>query len=382
MFSDSFEAASQLDQKGQKKEALKAYQDYLKHHPQSSLIPRIYLRIASIYQGNSEYEDALNWYKKIDSEFRGTPENLCSLLNTADLYRNQLKDQAKAEEFSQKALELCFSDRQIHDAVQTVIISQLGAATNLFYQKKFKESEELVRTLVEAYPSSSVSVDLKAKVEALQDRIRRTELIAGCDATALWLKSEVPYNNSFTIDFPAPGTGAESGLLSPDGKSMISRRKAKNNTFYLYLANVTPNSTAVTFKLLSQTFGAEVPTWSPDSQSLVYERVVGKLRKLEKTSLIQKTTRTLFYLPKTAVPNLGFHPAYHPAGNKIAFVYNGKMWVMNGDGLNVTLLKTKQKFDYTSELSWSIDGTMIRCKQSGTVPIDDCLILDATTFTP
>ena len=382
MFSDSFEAASQLDLKGQSAQAEKAYAGYLKNHPKTVLAPRIYLRLAALNLDNSQFEEALNWYKKIDTEFHDSSENLNGLLNTADLYRNQLKDQAKAEEYSKKALELCFSNTQIHDAVQTVILVQLGGATASFYQKKYKEAGEQIRTLVESYPASLVLPELRAKVDALQDRIRRANLIAGCDATALWLKSEMPFNNSLTVDFPPLGTGVESGLLSPDGKWLVSRKRAKNNIYYLYLANVSTNSNAVTFKLLPQTFGAEVPTWSLDSQSLVYERQVGKLRKLEKTSFAQKTTRTLFYIPQARIPNLGFHPSYHPAGNKIAFVYDGKMWIMNADGLNVTLLKTKQKFDYTSELSWSLDGTMIRCQQGGSTPIDDCLTLDATTSVP
>lgn len=382
MFSDSFETAAQLDQKNQGDQALKAYQTYLKNHPQSVLAPRIYLRIAALNQANSQYEAALDWYTKVHSEFPGTDEDLHSLLNIADLYRNNLKDQAKAVDFSKKAFDLYLNYNQIHDAVQTVIVSQLGAATTLFYQKKYLEAGEMLRNLLESYPSSLVLPETRAKVEALQDRVRREELIAGCDATALKLRSETPFNNSFMADFPASPSQLEAGLLSPDGHLLVSRKKAPNGVVYLYLAKVSPNSNEVSFRLLPQTFGAEVPTWSSDSDSLVYERKVGKLRKLEKTSLSKKTTHTLFYAPDTRVPLLGLHPAFHPSGNKIAFVYDGKLWCMNADGLNKSLLKTTQKFDYTSELSWSFDGTMIRGKQGGTNPADDLLILDETPSVP
>ncbi len=382
IFSDSFETASDLDRKGLREQALKAYQDYLKNHPQTELKAVIYSRMAAMDISGSQYDEAISWYEKIDSEFPGTDEDLRGLLKMADLYRNQLKDQNKAVEYSKKALDMCFSDAQIHNAVQTVISSQLSSATTLFYQKKYKDSGELVRALVEAYPAALVAPEQRARVEALQDRIRREALIENCDSTALWIKSETVFNNSFTADFVPSPTGAESGLLSPDGQILVSRKKAKNGIYYLYSAKVLPNSNEVSFKLLPQTFGAELPTWSADSQSLVYERLAGKKRKLEKTNLNKNITKTLYFTASTPIPTLGFHPAFHPAGNKIAFVWDRKIWVMTADGLNVTWLKTAQHFDYTSELSWSFDGTMIRCQQGGTNPVDDLLILDATTSNP
>ncbi len=78
-------------------------------------------------------------------------------------------------------------------------------------------------------------------MEALQDRVRREELIAGCDATALKLRSETPFNNSFMADFPASPSQLEAGLQSPDGHLLVSRKKAPNGVVYFFLAKVSPN---------------------------------------------------------------------------------------------------------------------------------------------
>jgi tetratricopeptide (TPR) repeat protein len=382
-FSDTLEGATRLDQMGQRSQALEAYQAYLKGHPQSLWKAPIYLRIALLNQLNSRYDEAIRWYLKITKEFPGSSECQRALFDLSDLYRNQLKDPANAEDYSKRALVMYLNDPQVRDSVQTDVSSQWNAANALFYKKNFRGAGEIARNILESYPSNMVQPTLWAKVEFIKDRVRRVGIISDGDATSIKLISESPFNNSYSSDFPAPVTGLmDSGWYSPDGKYLVSRKKSSNGIFYLYLAKVSLNSDSVTFKLLPQTFGAEAPVWSPDSQSLVYEHVVRKYRKLEKTSLELNSSHSLFYTNFTKASNLGFHPAYHPAGNKIAFVYQGDLCVMDADGTNVNRLKTKQKFDYTSKLSWSFDGTMIRCQQEGKNPVDDLIDLDAFPSLP
>ncbi len=382
MFSDSFETVAQLEQKGDRPQALLAYQNYLNHHPHSALTSKIYLKMAELNQEGSHYDSAITWYQRVVNEFPDSIEAPQALFGIADLYRNQLRDPAKSDEWSEKALSRYLADPQARAAVQTVILSKFSSAMTLFYQRKYPEAGELVRVLVEGYPSSMVLPEQRAKVEALKDRIRRAEMIANGDSLSIKLLSETPFNISFSNDFTTAPDALDSGLLSPDGQYLISRKKAKNDVFYLYLGKVMPGANAVTFTLLPQTFGAEAPVWAPDSQSLIFERVVGKKQKLEKLSIGQKILRSLFFAPASRIPDIGVHPAFHPSGNKIAFVFAGRIWVMNADGLNKCQLKTAQKFDYTSQLSWSFDGTLIRCKQSGTPAVDELLNLDSALNFP
>jgi hypothetical protein len=100
---------------------------------------------------------------------------------------------------------------------------------------------------------------------------------------------------------------------------------------------------------------------------------------LEKTNVETRVTQTLFYSKSNT---LGIHPAYHPAGNKMAYVYGGKVCLINTDGpIYKTLLKPNQSLNYTAELSWSNDGTMIRCRQTNKHGngFDELLVLDVTT---
>jgi hypothetical protein len=271
----------------------------------------------------------------------------------------------------------------VREAVQTEVSSQLSSATTLFYKRNYLQAGEIARNILESYPSNMVLPMLWSKTASLKDRVRRADMISDCDSTALKLTSEAAFENSYAADFPVSAVGMmDSELLSPDGRYLVSRKKSSTGKYYLYLGKVLSNSDSVTFQLLPQTFDAENPAWSPDSRSLLYERTVKKYRKLEKTQLDQNVTRTLFYTKLIKQPNLGFCPAFHPSGNKIAFVYEGNLCVMDADGSNVNRLKTKQKFDYTSVLSWSFDGTMIRCKQDGKNSVDDMIFLDVFPTLP
>jgi Tol biopolymer transport system component len=83
--------------------------------------------------------------------------------------------------------------------------------------------------------------------------------------------------------------------------------------------------------------------------------------------------------------SLGLYPVYHPSGSKIAFVYDGNAWLVNSDGTDKTLLKTNEKLDYTAHLTWSGDGTMLRCQMEGKKQkaVDEVLTLDVGgTFNP
>jgi hypothetical protein len=117
---------------------------------------------------------------------------------------------------------------------------------------------------------------------------------------------------------------------------------------------------------------------------------------LEQLDLKTMEAQVLFLTKST---NLGIHPVFHPAGNKIAYVYEGRICLIDagdkapvvlsgfsssnntGDAYFKQLLKTKQKLDYTADLQWSTDGTMIRFRQTDKKGklLDELLFLDVTT---
>jgi tetratricopeptide (TPR) repeat protein len=373
----SFESAAALDQSGKSAQAIQAYLQYLNHHPDSVLAARIHYRIAKNYEAQSDYYNAIEWYGKILKDFPHSDEELHALLDLAALYQDQLKEPSKAVDYDQRAFSRYMDYAQIRDAIQTLVEFQYQTATALFTQKDFKGTDETLTNVYKTFPLVFIPSDGRAKIESLDDRARRALEIAKASVDWIVLKNELPFNKSYEGDFEAPDK-AEQTLASPDGNYLAERKKASNGNYYMFYAKVTPNSDTAKFIPLLQSFGAESPAWAPDSQSLVYWQTVGKIRKLQKTDVPTKSTRTLFY---TRSVNLGIHPAYHPAGNKIAYIYAGKVCLVSiGEQGYKQLLKTKQNLDYTAELSWSFDGTMIRCRQAEKHRkiLDELLVLDVS----
>src|SRR5262249_49729695 len=148
-----------------------------------------------------------------------------------------------------------------------------------------------------------------------------------------------------------------------------------------YVAKIPDKGDEVRFDIVRQTIGAELPAWSPDGKELVYWRLQGQSRHLDKTEIATRKTQTLFL---TRGKSLGIHPAFHPSGNKIAYVYEGRITLANiGDSNFKQLLKTAKKLDYTAALDWSNDGTMIRCSQQDKhgQTTDELLTLDVVAPT-
>ena len=380
LFSTSYESAAQLDQNGRSGEAITAYLAYLKNHSGSTLMPKIYYRIAKNYETQSEYDSAIIWYQKILAECPQTDEEVHALLDLAGLYGEKLKNASKAMEYNQRAFDRYMDNIQIKNAIQSLIEAQYLTATALYSQKSYKNVTGALDGIYKTYPVGFISLDTRAKIDSLADRSRRADEISKAGVDLVVLRDEIPFNKSFESDFPpVVDEGEDKVIASPDGGYLAARKKAPNGLFYLYAAKVPAKGDQVVFKLIKQTFGADKPSWSPNGAELVYWRTVGGLRKLEKTNILTMTTQTLFY---TKSQSIGIHPAYHPAGNKVAYVYAGRICLINtGDSLYKQLLKTKQKLDYTADLAWSTDGTMIRCgqvdpKDKTKKIFDELLVLD------
>ncbi len=376
----SFEAAADLDGSGKTSEAIKSYQDYLQHHPGSVLAPRVCYRIAKDYEAQSDYASAIQWYQKVVQDFPRTDEELHSLLDLASLYHDKLKDPAQAMVYNQKAYDRYMENSQMRDSIQSLIEAQYTSATALFFQKDYKGTEEALDNVYKTFPLVFIQAETRAKLDSLSDRARRATEIAQASVDWIVLKNEVPFNKSNEGDFlPAAQDGGV--LQSPDGSCLAERKRAANGKYYLYVAQISPKSDDAVFHILSQTIGAEFPAWSPDSRCLVYWQTRGKKRKLLKTDVRTQATQTLFYSKSS---DLGIHPACHPAGNKIAYVYAGRVCLVNTDGAGYKqLLKTHQMLDYTADLSWSTDGTMIRCRQADAPQktTDELLVLDVSAPT-
>ena len=321
------------------------------------------------------------WYEKIIAQYPQTPEGLQALLDESALYKDKLKNTAKAYSYSEKAVGQYFSNSQIKEDIQFLVEAQYQSATAFFAKKDFKSSNQVAASIFEAYPVLFVNPDSRARVEALVDRTRRALGLAQMDASEVSIRGEEPFNKSFEAEFDSNTLTAQNRVLSPLGDFVVSRKQV-SSAYYLYLAKNDPKGEKFIFKIIPHTSGANLPTWSPDEASLVYLRSIGGGRRLERMDLKTDKSSTIFHSDDAS---LGLYPVYHPSGSKIAFVYDGNAWLVNSDGTDKTLLKTNEKLDYTAHLTWSGDGTMLRCQIEGKKQkaVDEVLTLDVGgTFNP
>jgi tetratricopeptide (TPR) repeat protein len=389
----SFEAAVALDQAGKSAQAVKAYQAYLSHHSSTPQAALIYYRIAKNYEAQSDNANALKWYDKIMKDYPRSEQASYALLDITAIYRDKLKDPAKAMEYGQQAFTRYMDNNQLRDAVQALIEKQYQAALASFAQKEYKKTVDIAGNIFQAYPASLFVADTRSKIEALIDRARRAGAISDASVDQIVLRDEIPFDKAYEADFASLNID-EKMIPSPDGKRLVRRMRDSDGNYYLSVAKVPLKGKKASFKRLSETTGAGRPDWSPDGQELVFFRKVKKSRELVKVDLKTMTAQSLF---STNSPSLGLHPVFHPAGNKIAYIYEDRVGLINsGNKVAIRyegpvrttdegayfkqLLKTKQKLNYTADLTWSTDGTMIRCHQADKKgkPSEELLVLDVS----
>ncbi len=270
---------------------------------------------------------------------------------------------------------LTLSRDGIRSALQTLTDAQYLTATAYYNQRDFVKADQAARQIFKTYPSGFLPADTRAKVETLVDRVGRAEAIARADAMMITLREEVSFNKSFEADFPARVTLDNGTSPSPDGQYLIKTKAPTGKSPGLYWGKVQGPRADVKYQWIPGSQGAVFPVWSPNSQEFVYRRAAGIQHVLDKYDLKTRKSQTLFSTP---ADSLGIQSDYHPAANKIAFIYAGSVWIINANGTNKSMLKTKQKINYTAQIRWSTDGTMIHFLQQDAKgkPVEGVLILD------
>ncbi len=354
----SLEKAATAENAGQHAKAVLEYQAYMKEHPSGELSAWACYRTAKALDHQGDYEGAIAWYRRVSGQYPGSREEVDALLDLGALYMDRLKDPSKGLECYEKALNLYLGRDNIRQAIQALTDAQYLTATAYFNQRDFKKADQAANAILKTYPSVFLPTDTRAKVESLVDRVGRAGAIASADAIAIVVREEVPYHKGYESDFPPPFTVDKGTLPSPDRQFLLRLKSGRDGVPLLWLGKAPgPKEKEVTFRPVAGTQGAALPSWSPDSREFVYRRVRGTSRTLEKAEAKKPVPRRLF---STTRNTLGAQAVYHPSGNKIAFVWEGNIWLINSDGTNKSMLKGSKGLPSGTNLLWSADGTMIR----------------------
>lgn len=152
------------------------------------------------------------------------------------------------------------------------------------------------------------------------------------------------------LDYYAKNDGEST--LSPDENWILTRKRDSSGMVYVFVGRV-----GETMKKLIGSQGAVRPSWTRQGRGVVWTRFnAGTMtRSIHSISREGGEVKTLFSAGKI----LGLTAAWSPVADKVAFVYAGDIWVMDGEGRNLQEISMGLDLSRQSPLGWSRDGTRI-----------------------
>jgi TolB protein len=196
------------------------------------------------------------------------------------------------------------------------------------------------------------------------------------------------YSHLFVYDpYTMPMTRLTSGdwddvdpAVSPDGKQ-VAFASNRDGEWDIYILDV---STDKTLRVTNSQAYDGAPTWSPDSQYIVYQTKNGK-----KVDLIIQSVTDLNSDPVQITEDAGinFDAAWSPDGRQIAFITNrnghNELWLFDLKSADnrFTIIATSDGADYFNP-SWSPDGTTLAWCKKDTQDHIETLPVNSLTSSP
>jgi hypothetical protein len=242
------------------------------------------------------------------------------------VFASDYKDDARLKAVYEKLL--CIYMQEFHDETRAQTIRDL-------YAKKFKSSpvlKEIDKTM-NVLNSDEAEGSALLAMDAGMICIIKYEKISDLD------KENFPVINSVT-----------KSAKSPDGRFLAEIRKKSGNNYIYY------GPTDSKLKMIDGSKLGNAPQWSWNSRYILFTSMdirTGE-RKIKIFDTAKKNLREVFRAK-------GLEPLLcaSPDSSKVAFSYNGKLWVMNMNGNSVTLLSKSLNAAGLNEISWSREGSSI-----------------------
>jgi dipeptidyl aminopeptidase/acylaminoacyl peptidase len=151
-------------------------------------------------------------------------------------------------------------------------------------------------------------------------------------------------------------------LPSPDGQHLIWRAADKKG-YCLFLSDANGSNV----KRLDACKNGYQPTWSPDGKKILFSAMDWNIeaRNLFLYDLAKKKSLRAFNAKKKVGPLASFSPD----GKKILFTYFDDLWMMNANGIGLSLLNVSGKIAKpigdAALIAWSRDGSAFSYQMRG-----------------
>jgi tetratricopeptide (TPR) repeat protein len=262
-------------------------------------------RLGTLLYKTERYDEAEKALGRFVSRYPDSPDVKKALEMLLYIYMQELHDEARAQ--------------KIRDV----------------YAKKFGDSPTLKQ------------ID-KTKTVVFSDAQEASALLS-LDASAIALTGGAQKSDSFDKEFFPVRNYVLKSVKSPDGKYTAEKVK-KSGGYYISMSS---SDGSIKGLKVENSSGGYSPQWSWDDRYLLFTAMNwnGNERRIKIYDLAKKSTRELFKAP-------GVEPlvCISPDGSKIVFSYNGKLWIMNRDGNNISLLSKTVDAKQLWMIAWSREG--------------------------
>lgn len=166
-----------------------------------------------------------------------------------------------------------------------------------------------------------VSIPIKASLETVDLNAQGTR-VAFIDTDAkLYTRSTANEKENQVFNLPKT-EGAYLALAWSGDDNQIAVAEVQNNTTRLWVIDLPAKGRSSSSRLLREETGAlyKNPSWSPDNAEIAYSRIVNGKEEIWVNSTVSFQERKIAE---------GSEPSWSPSGNKLAFVNDGTVTMLN-----------------------------------------------------